>query len=592
MGGAGASGGSAGEALKTVDPAAVEGFVNKLTTAYPSGLALTAFPKSNSKAALALAEDEVAEDKSLKEKHKEAEKIMSGKGESCVAPILMKQKKIGDTVTCYEFDQDLIYSESQAGGQKKTMGTLDGKDSKGEACLVSFARSKIQDVVDNVDRATGMVQTMLCQARKSGTATDLPEVGATIDLKAAMGAIMKGGGAPSMEIATIQRLDDVEGRAVYRTDIVMKEPMGVKRTVHLVHSPGAEGDAAVFNGTLWTSFEGQDNSKGQGSPSTGPNSGASGAGAPPTGSGPAGGPGTGVPSAGGPAGGPAPGGGLGLQQDTSTKIHSLSIVYSGSKDADGKPRVKYELRHAKINEQLFANAFSAEGVLDLNVGADSSGNYVIAGKPVSQANEAVDGVLFIGFDVNPDTNEGTLSYWQNPGGNYSESARGMIFNIEAADDGTLQGCGTTGAAYQEGAGSMQGMSVRMALKENKTLKPSGFYHPFLNTENGQSGTATSGTDSLGTYFERTQQGGAATKSKWYLPDAGNTSLSNEFVTKQHGGIITRQCFKQDAAGSYAIDTTIISAPTGYELIQATDPAKMIKPPALEKMAPVGFKPRR
>jgi hypothetical protein len=187
--------------------------VNALLSAYPSGLALSVFPTEVAAALRLMGTDDAAEEqltedsKPLGEKKKEGEDLINGKGASCLSPALKSVREVLDSEeTCYQFDEDMLYTGSaphaddsdrpSADADLKWGGTVDGLSSlTGEACLVSFARSKISQVTSLVDVATGMVQTMMCQAKKVDAAVALPALGGTLDLKAALVAAMGSSGS-------------------------------------------------------------------------------------------------------------------------------------------------------------------------------------------------------------------------------------------------------------------------------------------------------------------------------------------------------------------------------------------------------------
>lgn len=528
----------------TVPDAIIETVVAKLTTAYPNGLAISAFPKSTGGTFLASADPQSSnaetDDQPVSEKVKEAEKIMKGEGDSCLPAALKRAAFAEETESCYEFDQDTLYSEETANGTTTKRGTRDGKNSKGEACTVAFARSKIATVVDVVDRATGMVQVMFCQAQKEGkknnVAVELPEVGKELDLKSAMGTAM-GEKASKIDSAVLKRMTDADGRPVFQSKIEMTEKNGVKRTVTLVHSPASPTDNSTFEGTMTTKEDRSGATALHGNP-----------------------------------------GG-------STKTRVLSVVYKRSVDSAGVPSMTYELRTARIVPELVDTALSG-GVLDLNVSVNENGDYVKDGAVLSNPNELVDGIQFIGFNLNPLTNAGIISYWQNPGGNYNESARGMVAKLEAASDGTMSGCAVTGAGRDDQG---QGLSIRKAIKAGVTISPNSFYHPFYSTEQG--GTTT-GSDSIGTWHERTQAnpGGGNKVQRWYVPLDSDATKAVDFATKQTGLLVSKQCFAQDAEGVYKIDTAKTTQAAGVELVSTSDTTKLIAPPEVKGLKRIEAKP--
>jgi hypothetical protein len=526
--------------------------VNALLSAYPSGLALSVFPTEVA-AALRLmgaddaAEEQLAEDsKPLEEKKKEGEDLINGKGASCLSPALKSVREVLDSEeTCYQFDEDMLYSGSaphvddsdrpSEAADLKWGGTVDGLSSlTGEACLVSFARSKISQVTSLVDVATGMVQTMMCQAKKADAAVALPALGGTLDLKAALSAAM-GDKADKIDEARIIRLDDVDERPVYDTKIVMALPNGGTRTVRIIHSPNdATGE---YNGTLYNIVETPDDAAED------------------------------LPWA--------------------NKDRAMSIVYARVADGD-EFRLVYELRSLNVPKTLTASVIGADGVVDYNVGADFSGELGEQGYgdfvdpdtgDAFDHQDSPSAMTFIAFNILESSSEGTLSYWQNPGPSYSEAARGMTAYVEKADD-TYKGCATSGAALGDSPNPFEdSLSIRKAVKEGLTLKPEGFFHPFYNAREGGGPQACTNladalTDATGTYYIKdcdfANPGTDYDKSyrKWYAPLVADTALADTFATAATGNIISRQCYVlQD--GLYVIDTDTIDEANGYELVDMT-----------------------
>ncbi len=352
--------------------------INGLSAAYPQTLALSVFPQTTTGASL---DDTVADpnaDKSVKEKTDDNKKKISGEGD-CIDPHQFQQLKSHTPVTCYDFDADM--NPTVISGQSRTSGTVDGTNGSGEACMVSFTRAEVDDAVQTVDRALALVSGMLCQAKKDGVATAMPDVGATLDLKTSFAKA--GPGLLDVTTAKIARLDDVAGNPVYRSDVEVKGPDGRTMQVHLLHSPAADGTSS---GSLWFQRQAQEHQ---------------------------------VPGA---AVDP---------NNTSNKNDLMSINYNNSVDADGAPRVQMEVRRAQMINTV--DGFTSNGLLDYEAVSQSA------------SNSDIHAIKYVAFDMNPNTNAGNLSYWMNPGGNYNESARGFLFNITADDAGVLKGCGTSGA---------------------------------------------------------------------------------------------------------------------------------------------------
>ena len=435
----------------------------------------------------------------MSDKAADQKKLIEGTADTCFSPSILKSVKQAASSTCYDFDKDI----------KIGLGSVDG-----EACLVSYARGQMTSAIGKVDQVINMIGAMLCQAKKANSATSLPAIGATLDLKTTMGEAIAANKnvatAPTITTAGITRLADSGTHAVYRTDLTYTNGTNV-REVHLVNSPGDTSDE--FTGTLWISDTGG--------------------------------------SQGAPGGGAQ---GNHVRSASSTKTHFLSVTYSKSGTTTATQKLVYEVREAQINPDL-GDPFTEAGQLDYNVGAlftgtagsDAYGTY----SGYAQANQAIDGIHYLSFEVNPNTNEGNFAFWVNPGGDYYENARGMIFNISAKADGTLSGCGASGSAGTMG----NRVSIRRSIKEptgtNTSLTPRGYYHP----------TAS-------------------------VPDW----IPSEVSSTQNASKIYQQCFTQNATtGLYAIDTTKTTDTTNNFDIIATA-ALTMAPPNTGAAKPIeGFK---
>jgi hypothetical protein len=504
---------------------------NQLTNGYPGSLAISVYSGSTTNA-LHVQE---SESRSVKEKAQKAIEIMNGAGADCLPDILKADKGMGSPEQCYEFDSDMMYAQVVGGPNPRGyLGTHDGKSAGGEACVVSFARSEMDEIVQQVDKATGLVQMMFCQAKKSGLGSDLPAVGATFDMKSAVETAM-GDKASNIAKAQMERLEDIDGRAVYLTAIEISAGSGQSTSVHLAHSPSLEGNSE-YNGTLWLESEGH--------------------------------------------------GGAHLQGVSDGK-RLMSITYASRINDAGQEEVEYELRSADVSALISGDAFSTAGVLDFNVSTNSSLDYLKPdGSPFAQSNDAIGNITYVAFQSNLETDETTLAYWKNPGGSPTENPRGMVI-ASALDGAELKGCATSGAASKAGVSESGVTSIRKALKDGNigAFAPKGFLHPFHNT----TGTVVTqaATDDDGTYREVSQNG---TQVKYYKP-AIDGALAETFSTAQNGSIITRQCFKQNAStGAYEIDTAEISGGAGYELLDTDDGSnagKLLAPPLLNNVAEFG-----
>ncbi|MCX6118249.1 MAG: hypothetical protein NT027_11960 [Proteobacteria bacterium] len=472
---------------------------NPAALAYPTSLAITAFPQ-NTGTTLA---DTDPSGGTAKAKNAEQEKILKGEGDSCVPKVMDQKDKAPDENTCYEFDQDMVYGTMR---DAKYYGTMDGKDSAKEACLVGFARSRVKDVVGHVDRSLGLAQMALCKLKKDGKAA-VPEVGAEVDMKEALAAVLA---KSTVTTAKMKRLADAsDGAKVFTMSFDLVRPDGTPMVVNIVHSP-KNAENTSYTGVINAKITRSDAGK--------------------------------------------------LTADT--KPTFISVVYDRS-----DTKMKYSLRKGQFATALADKAIGTDGQIDFNAGTAADYSYT----GYTQANDAVSGMMTVAFEGNPTTNAGTFAYWQNPGGNYPERARGMLASMEYdAAAGTLSGCAVSGAAGT----SSDGLSIRKAIVTGKTLEPNGSYHPFFNTEAGTCSGATTSTDATGTLYT------CSATVKWYAAK-GSMTGATDFVTKQMPAYHTRQCFKQASTGLYEIDTAKTTESAGYELVSATttDTAKKVTPPS-------------
>jgi hypothetical protein len=477
---------------------------NPAALAYPTNLAISAFPSSTS-TTLTLAD---AIDATPAAKKAEQEKLIRGEGESCLPKVMGEADKEGTVETCYEFDQDMISGTNPNGG---TYGTATGKNSAGEACLPAFARAQVKRVVGHVDRSLGLAQMALCQRKKAGQ-TSQPAVGETIDLAEILKTAFANKG--TVTTANLKRLADAsDGAKVFTMAFDMTRPDGTPMVVNITHSPKNDANTA-YTGVIYSRITEQKTGGGS---------------------------------------------------ESMTRL--VSVMYERSDTT-----MKYNLRTARFASALVATAIAADGQVDFNTGAVFPGGTYTG---YADANSAVSGMTSIAFEGNPTTNAGTFSYWQNPGGNYTERARGMLASLSYDEaTKTLSGCATSGAA----GSTSDGVSIRASIRDSKTLEPNGSYHPFFNVPNGSPscGTVSStvSIDTAGSFYFCP----SATTIKWYVPSSLGAN-GTTFVTAQQPTLHTRQCFKQNTSGVYEIDTAQSTAAAGYELITTADTAKKISPPA-------------
>jgi len=239
---------------------------------------------------------------------------------------------------------------------------------------------------------------------------------------------------------------------------------------------------------------------------------------------------------------------ISLKRPEAQKTKAISIEYARS-NLSGVKRLKASVRSGNF-AQSYVTLFDVNGRV----------NY--ADLPINADNSLVNGMMMVEFDLNQSDSTGNLSYWKNPGGNYTESARGFVFRVEKdTTTSRLKGCAVSGAA--------KSTSIRKAISENISLKPNGWYHPFF--------VGTQASD-ISEYDYK----GTNPVAYWKKPSFSDATLAASFVTNQTGDMVSRQCYSQDQNGNYVIDSTAgIGGTAGYELIPITDSTKFISSPALD-----------
>lgn len=500
---------------------------NSLALAVPTSLSLAALPQGGG-ASLALQEDtEVNSAKETPEVERARDRaLLKGEG-NCLSLAAGGKFKEIIAETCYEFDRDMIYAKGEQGTLARTGGTKNGKNAAGEACLVAFARGKVARVKQEVDQARGMLNMALCQAKKDLGTPSLPAaIGDKIDLKvhadAALAVLKK---KPTIEDFTMTYISDVDGRPVFETTFKATDGLGHTRQFAIRHR--AETDGEQYSGSLRLTVT-------------------------------------------------PPAGGKGVFGDE--KKNFISIGYARNlKGADYENA--YELRIASFGTDWQAYAIDDNGVVNFNpniVTDTASPNFGAFKKPDGSVemntNAAVSGLMYITFSENETTRAQRIAYWQNPGGNYYENARGMVFEATPGADNLYTGCAESGAASIDMG---KGISIRRSLYEataDVSLAPRGFYHPFLNTQQSGGGggcSPTLDTNAAGEYkYVKENCPGQPQNLKFsWAPLTTASADATAFVEKQNDAIFSKQCFKQNAAGLYEIDTAKTTSVDGYDLVR-------------------------
>ncbi|MEY4629955.1 MAG: hypothetical protein RIQ81_75 [Pseudomonadota bacterium] len=489
-----------------------------LTLSYPLGLSLSVAPQTNSSTALALLDEK---EPSVKVKNEEAGKMIRGEADSCFPPALGKADGAPLDEKCYEFDSEMIYIKS---GSTFVNGTKDGTSvtATGEACMVTYTRSQVKRITSMVDRTLGMVQMMLCQAKKAGQGAPTSD-GGSVDFKAIMtAAITAAGKNPDHLPFNSAKITKVGDNFVTEAEMKMPAAPGTApgandptEKITLTHKP-TNADNTEFEGSVVIrrskEFGGGD------------------------------------------------------------KERILTINYVRSAG-----RVKYRLLTAAMNKAISGSAVDADGKLDLNVSTNAAGAYLdpATGNPYAQQNDAVSGILAVSFNMNPDNDTGNFSYWQNPGAGYDEQTRGFVFKMDADSSGNLYGCSSSGAN--------SGGSIRKAMKTGSAIAPDRSYHPFA-CGNG-AGSAQSpctdtenspGSDGDGSFYSPSRNGQTI---KMYVPAVADANTTGrQWAYRQHTNNVAVQCFKQNSTGVYEIDGSAMTneGTAGFELVASS--ASTLPPP--------------
>ena len=445
--------------------------------------------------------------KSASQKLIAEQEILQGKAENCFSPDVFEalQFESGNADSCFEFDHGIMSGKSC--------------DSE-EACLVSYSRGLVESASAKVEGGLGLLQALICVAKKEGF-EDLPENGKTLDLTEAIKSRTPSNSkAPTFSKAEISRSDSDDGSLNFITTIEIALPDGRASSYNLSHSPSAEKGNEEYSGIFWfsrgTGQNPEDTNCEQGEPQP-----------------------------------QEPGLGLGTFQPESLALNAQAVpqefqrfnppiancilgklgkdVTSVRYERAGTgedTRVKMEIREARINVNQDTDPFTEEGLVNYNANANmTSTDPNQLGSFPWEANAYIGQISYIAFDMNPVTSEGSLSFWKNPGGNYSESARGFIFEVNYDDEtGLLNGCGIAGAALEANQSS-----IRQATFAGIDLEPTGLYTPMVCWSDGNNG-----------------QGDNISSRVW------------------------KQCFSQNSEGVYEIDTTQTTSEKGYDIIGVAD----------------------
>ena len=508
-------GGEGDEELENKQSGTIAISTTDLSTTYPIGLTVTALPQAIDPSpgqpgvgtvlinttALNLQNNPnpPPQDDSFAKHPKEilvsVQEKLDGKADSCIDPQIFR-KLVGNIQPeeiCFGSDYGIIAGLAKGlldGGQvnpavtniaegSRTSATvlsaLEGhgqfqKATKEDVCMVVKGREFAGKASRRINAAMELFSGLICTAKKANA--KLPGVSESLDITDQLSGFESGANATTVSAATISRKKDQDGRPVYLSEITFKLSQTNNSSgsykVRLVHSPSSDGNGA-YNGVLQMLSDQSEGSV------------------------------------------------------TRDALVSLSYVKSGN-DLNTQ-RIRYEVREGNFVRGTNKSAsdplsyFGSDGRLDLNA-VDPDG-------AAQNANDYLSGMYYLIVDVNPSTYAGSISVWNNPGGNYNESARGFIFETSANADGTLSGCAWAGA-YRD-------TSIRKAIKANLAIKPSGCYTPQI----------------LGA-------------------ECNNPTNPND----NQGPQVWKQCFKQNTSEEYAPDLSNILDKTNVFDVLSAAPSDM------------------
>ncbi|MEI8027349.1 MAG: hypothetical protein WCI18_13455 [Pseudomonadota bacterium] len=224
---------------------------NALAIGYPEGLSIPSFPQTVG-TNLRLADDDKGQ--TLAQKVEDAKAILNGSADDCFANLTkrgLKAEPVEGLEKCYEFDQEMIYGYRDS--VDKLYGTTNGlsrKTGSTEVCMVSFARDQMKVIERRIDEALDRAQVMACLAKKEGK--ELPSAaGQQLDITDLMNAKKpkSDANAPTFESVVLKRLDDVDSRPVFETNIKATRN-GKAEELVILHSPAATDNNETYNGVI------------------------------------------------------------------------------------------------------------------------------------------------------------------------------------------------------------------------------------------------------------------------------------------------------------------------------------------------------
>lgn len=244
---------SCGKKKSKIEDQVNNGISNTLAIGYPDGLSIPSFPQTTAGATALNLDPNDTKGQTLEQKREDQKKILEGNTEDCFENLKARLgKQGGPQERCYEFDQEMIYG--YRGNDTNPFGTTNGlsrKDGSQEVCMVSFARSEMQEIELQIDGMLDRAQAMACLAKKNGKA--LPDsANQELDMTSLMNEKRPTDkpDAPQFSSVKLRRLADVEGRPVYQTEIKSTRSGGVAEELTILHSPASSSDNNTYNGII------------------------------------------------------------------------------------------------------------------------------------------------------------------------------------------------------------------------------------------------------------------------------------------------------------------------------------------------------
>jgi hypothetical protein len=144
---------------------------------------------------------------------------------------------------------------------------------------------------------------------------------------------------------------------------------------------------------------------------------------------------------------------------------------------------------------------------------------------------------YVQYDGYPELGASKMSYWVNFGAMYREISRGFVFDTKL-EDGRLVGCGYAGSVAPESSIAPDDsvkLSIRRAIREDKTLTPDAYWRPFICSKDNTKQADKSGYKVWRQCFARNDDGK-------YVIDAEKTEqdlIGFDWISTRDGSVTIR-----------------------------------------------------